>query len=307
MSWLLVAILAYLFLAIVSLFDRYFLVGAIPNPMVYTFYIGAIGLPICLLLLLFGITLPVKGIIILGLITGFIKILGNIFLMESIVRSEVSRAVPAIGGLMPIFSFLLFFLYFPKNEILNLYQFLAFILLVSGSVLISLKKVPGRFFSLRNLKYPIIASIIFAVSFFLMKILFLRVNFLTGFFLVLLGGGLGTLGFFVLPSFRKNLFIQRIDKKISGIFLLAQAIGGLGAVFQQYAFFLARPSQVPLINALEGIIYVFLFIFVLILSFWKPELLKEEMRGTTLFQKIFAILLIGIGLAILVKFRIITF
>jgi len=299
MTWLFVTILAYFFLAIVSLFDRYFLVGAIPDPMVYTFYIGTIGLPICLFLLPFGIILPVKSVIILGLTAGFIKILGNLFLMKSIVQSEVSRAVPAIGGLMPIFSFLLFFLYFPKNEILNLYQVLAFILSVSGSVLISLKKVPGRFFSLKNLKYPIIASIIFAVSFFLIKILFLRVNFLTGFFLVLLGGGVGTLCFFILPDFRKNLFIQRINKKISGIFLLSQALGGLGAVFQQYAFFLARPSQVPLINALEGVIYFFLFIFVLILSFWKPELLKEEMRGTTLFQKIIAIFLIGVGLAIL--------
>jgi hypothetical protein len=299
MSWLLVAILAYFFLAIVSLFDRYFLVGAIPNPMVYTFYIGAIGLPICLLLLPFGITLPIKGIIILGLVTGFIKILGNIFLMESISRSEVSRAVPAIGGLMPIFSFLLFFLYFPKKEILNLYQIVAFILLVFGSVLISLKKVSGGFFSFKNLKYPIIASIIFALSFFLMKILFLKVDFLTGFFLVLLGGGLGALGFFVLPSFRNNFFLQRINKNISGIFLLAQVIGGLGALFQQYSFFLAEASQVPLINALEGIIYVFLFIFVLILSFWKPALLKEEMEGATIFQKIIAILLIGVGLVIL--------
>ena len=299
MSWLLVAILAYFFLAIVSLFDRYFLVGAIPNPTVYTFYIGAIGLPICLLLIPFGITLPIKGIIILGLVAGIIKIFGNLFLMKSVVQSEVSRAVPAIGGLMPIFSFLLFFLYFPKKEILNLYQIAAFILLISGSVLISLKKVPGRFFSFKNLKYPIIASIIFAFAFFLMKIVFLKVNFLTGFFLVLLGGGLGALGFFFSSEFRKNLFLQRINKNISGIFLLAQAIGGLGAVFQQYAFFLARPSQVPLINALEGIIYVFLFIFVFILSFWKPELLKEEMRGTTLFQKIIAILLIGIGLTIL--------
>jgi len=302
MSWLLITIFAYFFLAIVSLFDRYFLVGAIPEPMIYTFYIGTIGLPICLFLLPFGITLPVKSVIILGLAAGLIKILGNLFLMKSVIQGEVSRAVPAIGGLMPIFSFLLFFLYFPKNETLDLYQFLAFILLVSGSVLISLKKAAGRFFSLKNLKYPIIASVIFAISFFLIKILFLRVNFLTGFFLVLLGGGLGALGFFILPDFRKNLFIQKINKKISGIFLLAQVIGGLGAVFQQYAFFLARPSQVPLINALEGVIYFFLFIFVFILSFWKPELLKEEMRGTTLFQKIIAIFLIGIGLAILAKY-----
>jgi drug/metabolite transporter (DMT)-like permease len=299
MSWLLVTILAYFFLAIVSLFDRYFLVGSIPNPKVYTFYVGVLWLLVCLFLIPFGIVLPVTGLIILGLVTGFIKIFANLFLFKSTAISEVSRAVPAIGGFLPIFSFILFFLYFPKAEILNLSQFIAFILLVLGSVLISLKKFSPKFFTFKTLKYPILSAFLFALAFFLTKILFLRTSFLSGFFLILIGGGLGALSFLIFSQFRKNIFTQKFNQQMSGIFFLGQIIGGIGAILQQYAFFLAKPSQIPLINALEGIIYIFLLFFVFLLSFWRPWLLKEEMRGMTLFQKIIAIFFIVVGLAIL--------
>jgi len=299
MLWFLVTILAYFFLAVVALFDRYFLVGSIPNPKTYTFYVGVLWFFAGLFLIPFGIVLPVAGLIILGLVTGFIKIFANLFLYEGTAISEVSRTVPAVGGLLPIFSFVLFFLYFPKTEILNLSQFIAFICLVFGSILISLKKFSLKFLNFEILKYPVISAFLFALTFFLTKILFLKTNFLSGFFLILIGGGIGAISFLISRQFRSNIFSQKFNQKISGIFLVGQITGGIGAILQQYAFFLAKPNQVPLINALEGIIYVFLLFFVFILSFWKPHLLKEEMKGTTLFQKIFAILLIGMGLTIL--------
>jgi hypothetical protein len=42
-----------------------------------------------------------------------------------------------------------------------------------------------------------------------------------------------------------------------------------------------------------------LLIFAVFLSFKFPHILKEEFSGKILFQKIFAILLIGVGLALL--------
>jgi len=299
MPWLLVTILSYFFLAIVALFDRYFLVGSISNPKVYTFYIGILWFLVCLFLIPFGIILPAGELIFLGLGAGLIRFFAILFLTKSIVRSEVSRVVPAIGGLLPIFSFFLFFLYLPRAEILNLSQLIAFILLVFGSVLISFKKFSLKFFTFKTLKYPLITAFLFALTFFLTKNLFLKTNFLSGFFLLLTGGGIGALSFLILPQVRKDIFSQKISQKISGLFLLGQAIGGLGVIFQQFAIFLAKPGQVPLINALDGIRYVFLIFFVWILSFWRPHLLKEEIKGTTLFQKIFAILFIGVGLALL--------
>lgn len=299
MFWLLVTILSYFFLAIVVLFDRYFLVGSIPDPKIYTFYIGILWLLLSSLFIPFGISFPEGNIILLGLGIGLVRVFAILFLAKSIAESEVSRAIPAIGGLLPIFTFFLFFLYFPKGEILNFSQIIAFALLVFGSVLISLKKFSREFFTFETLKNSLLTAFLFALVFFLSKILFSKISFLDGFFLMLLGGGLGAISFLISSEVRKNIFVKKFGKKISGLFLLGQAFGGLGVLSQYYAVFLAEPGQVPLINALDGIRYVFLLFFVFLLSLWKPHLLKEEMKGTTLVQKIIAILLIGAGLAFL--------
>jgi drug/metabolite transporter (DMT)-like permease len=302
MSWLLITILAYFFLAVASLFDRYLLIGPIPQPKVYTFYVGILGLFLCFLLFPFATPLPEKIFIILGLVAGFVRILAILFLTEGIVRSEISRVVPAIGGLLPVFSFLIFLSISPLQEILNLSQITAFIFLVIGSVLISLKEISLKFFSLTNLKYPISAAFLYALTFFLTKILFLKTSFLNGFFLVVLGGGLGALCFLLFKKNREQIFSQEPTHKIKGLFVLGQIFGGLGIISQYYAIFLAKAFQVPLINALEGTRFVFLLVFVFLLALWRPELLKEEVRGKILIQKIIAILLIGIGLAILTQF-----
>ena len=299
MSWLLITILAYFFLAVVSLFDRYFLIGSIPNPRVYTFYVGIVWFFLCFIFIPFGISFPTIDIIVLGLSVGLIRIFAILFLAKSLFREEVSRVVPAIGGFLPIFSFLLFFIFFPESGLLNLLQIAAFILLVCGSALISIKKFDKGFLNFKDLRYPILSAFLFALNFFLIKNLFLRVSFLDGFFFLLLGGGLGAVIFLIFKEVRKDVFAQKITTKISGIFLAGQIFGGLGVLLQNYAVFLAMPYQVPLINALEGARYVFLLFFVFLLAKKFPQLLKEEIGGKIIFQKIFAILFIGAGLAIL--------
>jgi len=297
--WLLITILAYFFLAVVSLFDRYFLVGPMPSPKVYTFYVGTIGLLFCLFFIPFGTSLPAINIVFLGLLAGLIRIIAILFLTISITKSEISRTVPVVGALQPIFSFLLFFLFFPQSRILNIFQLVAFILLVFGSVLISIKRFDKEFFNFKTLKYPITASFLYSLTFFLTKNLFLETNFLSGMFLILLGSGLTALAFLVFPKSRKIIFNQKISGKISGLFMLGQIIGGTAIILQYYAVFLAKAGQIPLINALEGTRYVFLLFFVFLFGRWRPQILKEETSKEVILQKIIAILFIGGGLTLL--------
>lgn len=300
MSWVLVAILGYFFLAVVSLFDRYFLVGPMPHPKVYTFNVAILWIPFSLLLIPFGLTLPADWAVLLtALVSGLARIFAILFLMEGIIKSEVSRIVPANGALLPIFSFLFFFIFLPQTEFLGFFQISAFLLLLSGSMLVSFRKFNREFLNLRILKYPIASALLFALSFFATKQLFLKTDFLSGFFLTLTAGAFGGLLFLLSPRARKEIFTQKTNVKISGFFVLGQIFGGLGVVSQFYAIFLASSSQVPLINALEGVRYVFLLFFIFLLSYWRPLLLKEEMKGAALFQKVVAVLLIGLGLVVL--------
>lgn len=299
MNWLLVTILSYFFLALVALFDRYFLIGPLPDPWAYTFYIGILWLFVSLPLIFFGPQLQGFEVLVLGILTGLIRIFAILFLAKGISESEISRVVPAIGGFLPIFTFLFFSIFLPQTELFTPFSLLAFFLLLLGSVLISLKEFSFRIFNFKNLKYPTLSAFLFAVNFFLTKILYLKTNFITGFFLILVGGGIGAILFLVFPKVRGEIFRQRPNLKLSGFFLLGQAMGGLGVLCQFYALFLAKPYQVPLINALEGIRYVFLLLFVFLLSIWKPHLLQEEIKGKILYQKIFAVISIGVGLTIL--------
>jgi len=300
MTWLLLAILAYFFLAVVSLFDRYFLVGPMPSPRVYTFNIAILWIPFGLFLLPFGLNLPADWLVLLAaLVSGLTRVFAILFLTEGIIRSEVSRIVPANGAFLPIFSFLLFFIFLPQGESFGFFQVLAFLLLLFGSILISFKKFSKEFLNLRILKYPIIAAFLFALSFLTTKYLFLKTDFLSGFFLTLIAGAAGGLLFLLCRGARKEIFTQKTSVKISSFFILGQILGGIGVVLQFYAIFLARSGQVPLINALEGTRYVFLLLFIFLLSRWDPQLLKEEMRGTAMIQKVFAVVFIIGGLAIL--------
>ncbi len=300
MTWFLAAILAYFLLAVVSLFDRYILIGPVHEPKVYAFWVGTLTFLIAILIIPFGINFPSIDFILIGLASGFIRIFGILFLYEGIHRLEVSRVVPAMNGFMPIFSFLLFFLFFPGLESLGLFTIIAFILLVGGSVLISSKKLSHIFSDLKNLKYPAISAFLLSLNFFLTKILFLKTDFLSGLFLTLMGVGLGTASFFIIfPDFRKSFNAPKISFKVSGLIVLAQILGAAGGLLQFYSVFLGEPAQVPIINALEGTRDVFLLSFVFILSYWRPNMLKEKMSGASGFQKILAVLLIGVGLVIL--------
>ena len=54
-----------------------------------------------------------------------------------------------------------------------------------------------------------------------------------------------------------------------------------------------------MVNALEGIKYIFILIFAFLLSLKAPQILKEEISRRVIFQKVIAILLIAGGLALL--------
>ena len=120
MLWLTVAISAYLILAIVFLVDKYLLVGPIPNPQVYTFYIGTLGILVLILAPFVGLYIPELSQIVLSLLAGALFIYGIFWLNKALRLFEASRVIPAIGGILPIFSFLLIYIFSGGKEIFTL-------------------------------------------------------------------------------------------------------------------------------------------------------------------------------------------
>lgn len=298
MSWLIVSILSYLVLAIVYLADKYLLTGPIPNPKVYAFYIGVLGILFLILAPFLGFHIPEVRQIILGLLAGAFFIYGLFWLFKALQLFEPSRVVPAVGGILPIFSFLLIYLFLGGKEILKSWEFLAFVLLILGSVLITYQKT--KRITLRSLKISAIAALFLAFYFVSAKYVYMEQPFWSGFFWIRIGAFFMALGFLLTPGLRKELSetTANFQKKTAGIFLFNQVAGAGAHVLQNWAIALAPLAYIPIINTLQGTQYVFLLVFAILFSFKFPQILKEEISKEVIFQKLLAILLIGGGLTL---------
>ena len=304
MTWLTAAISAYFILAVVFLADKYLLTKAIPNPRVYAFYVGALGISVLLLTPFVDFYVPEISQLILGILSGMVFICGLFWLYKSLQLFEPSRVVPAIGGLTPLFVFGLIYIFTLGQEVLSLRELITFILLVLGSILITIEK--KKLTDFKSLKFSALTAFLLALSFVLIKYVYLAQPFWNGFIWRCVGGFLMAICFFIFfPDIKKEIFEKKENsqtgrsKKTAVIFLFNQAAGAGATILHNWAIALAPLIYVPLVNALQGTQYVFLFILSIIFSLKFPKILKEEISREVLLQKIIAILLIGGGLALL--------
>jgi hypothetical protein len=297
MPWLIVAVSAYFCSAIVALFDRYLLTGPIPLPKVYAFYVGILGILILFLLPFVNFLIPELWQIFLSLLAGALFIYALLWFLKALQKFEASRVVPAIGGLTPLFIFGLTTLI--GEQIFTLKTGVAFILLIFGSIFITLEK--EKTITLKSFQISAIAAFLFSLAFFSVKFVYLSLPFWSGFIWTKIGGFILALFFLLSKEVKEEIFKKKetFKKKTAGIFLFGQTFGAGSVILQNWAIALVPLGFLAFINALEGTKYIFLLIFTILISFKFSKILKEEISRKILFQKILAILLIGGGLVLL--------
>lgn len=298
MLWLLVIISAYFLFAAVNLVDKYLLGGRIPSPKVYAFYVGILGILILGLVPFGFLTIPKISVIVLALLAGAFHILGVFIFFVGLKRFEASRIMPAMGALLPLFTFGLIFLFSGGKEVLVFTDIMAFILLLSGTLLITWQK--KKAITLMSIKIAILAAFLFALYFISIKFVYLEQPFISGFIWTRIGAFMLALCFLLSREVRKDIKNPKItQRKTWTIFFPNEAVSSGAFILQNWAVALAPLAYLGIINALEGIKYVFVLIFAVFLSLKFPQILKEEISREIIFQKILAILLIGGGLVLL--------
>jgi len=297
MSWLLIAILSYFLFAVVVFGDKYLLKGLMPSPKVYAFYVGTFGI-LALALIPFGFSIPTPLVIFLALLAGASHILGTLFYFNGLQRFDTSRVVLAIGAMAPLFTFGLTYLFLGGEATLSLKGIVAFILLISGSTLITWEK--DKKFTLESFKYSALAAIFFSLYYVLSKLVYLEQPFISGFIWSRFGAFLLAIILFFSKEVREELFVKKksFNLKTWGVFLPVEVGAASGFILQNWAIALAGTASLALVSALGGVQYVFVLIFAILLSLKFPQILKEQISGKIIFQKILAILLIGAGLAL---------
>jgi len=299
MLWLTISIISYFLFAIVSLIDETLLSDRAIKPKVYAFYAGILS-SLVLFLLFFDSTIPSLPYLIIALISGALWMTALIGFFESLKRYELSRVVPAIGAFLPVFTLGLSYLYKGSDFTgFSILKIISFILLLFGGVLIVLEK--NKKISRQSLKLTALTALLFALSFFTAKIFYLNYSFISGLIWIRFGWILSAIALLIFPDVRKNIFKKRKNKKINflKLFFSAQIIGVMAGVLQNFAIYLAPIIYLSFVNALEGIKYVFVLIFVLILARFYPRFSFEKITRKIIIQKAFAVILIIAGLILL--------
>lgn len=306
--WLLFSTLSYFFLAFAGIFDRLVLVGSPIHSKTYASYVGILSGVLGLLLLPFiGFHFPDTRLLLISLGAGTAWVVFLWALYESVFQAGISRTAPAIGGFGPIFTLAWGFLFFGEQVILSPFGFLAFILFIVAGVILSRSENKARSDEVGHKFSPalfcllLVTSFLFGLYLVILKMALQDQPFLEGFAWTRIGAAIPVPFFLLFSSVRKGVFNRQniVSKQFLIAFWGAQLFGGVGVLFQQLSIFSASAKQVSFIPALIGVQYIFLYIFMVFLYRWRPELLKEAMAGRALWEKIFAASFVVAGLIML--------
>ncbi len=302
--WIVVAISAYFSLALVAVLDKYLLSGPLPNPKLYAFAIGIFG-ALGLLLIPFGfLVIPARPTIILGVLAGVIQIFAILALFSGLKKFETSRIIPAIGGLLPVFTLL--FTISLGRATLGGFDIAAFLFLVAGSVGVSLER--RQFLTFQSLAHAFLAALLFSLFVVLSKFVYEAQPFLSGLLWIIMGSFSAALLLLVSGELRKEIqnmlrkkgnLKKTLSPRVFLFFAGNQALGALGFVLQNWAVALVPFAYISFVNALEGIKYVFVVGLASIISLKFPLVIREKVNKQAIAQKLLAIALIGAGLVLL--------
>lgn len=320
--WLAVSIVAYFINAGVFVADKFILSKKIHSSIVYAFFVG-IWSVFNIVLLILDPWFPSINELLIDLGAGILFLFTLVFWYKALHQSEATRVVPVVGGLIPIFSLILSMIFL--GEKLSQQQVLAFLILIAGGILISIKRT--RFYligqivervrevfgdvlgeihaqyrpSRRLLINSTISALFFAAFYVLMKYIYLHQPFIGGFVWSRLGTFLGAMFILLIPAWRRQINEHQKDTsspKNLSYFLFVRILAAIAFIMLNWAISL---GNVALVNAMQGVQYAFLLILAFVISAKYPKVWKEELGHGILLQKMIGVMLIGLGLYVLVS------
>lgn len=297
-SWLLIIVLAYFFFSLAALGDKLILKGP-PKPNSYTFFAGATSVAVILFLPFISLQAPSSKAFFWIIAEAVIFILGLYVMYSALEKFDVSRVATTMGAAQPILIFLFSWIIWGPQK-MGWLNALAFILLILGTVVISINK---NFKATKDyFRITLFASLLFSLDYVFTKIVFLFLPFWSGLFWMKIIAFCFAMLLLLSKNNRKDILAKKnfLNKKTGVTFALTNLSGGIATLLQAFAIALAPVAFLPILNSLRGVQYVFLFLITLSLSFFIPKILKEEISTKIILQKIASILLIAAGLALLV-------
>jgi drug/metabolite transporter (DMT)-like permease len=226
-----------------------------------------------------------------AMVVGLLPVFAFWFYTKALKVEEVSRLTP-LFQFIPIFVVLMSVVFL--DEILSAQRYFGIALIVLTSLLISYKKTQHGNSLTSTLKLMIPFSIILAVNTVLNKYLLNYMDYWSAFFWMMIGSALAVLCMLVFPKPRKEFkqTLPLLGKRTFFTALLGEGTYIMGLVFSLIATAL---GYVSLVSALSGLQHFFVFIYMILLSLFVPNILKEELHSKVVIIKTVAIALMFVG------------
>jgi len=291
MSWLLIVVIAYGLNAVAIAIDKALLKRAAPEPLAYAVSVALLG-ALTIVLWPIQFILPTVVSIPMVVLAGTTFVAGLWCMFSALRRGDASQVTPLIGGVSPLIIAGLAYLFL--QERFTDWQWLGFVVIVLGTVLISWPVNRRRGGAATCWTIP--AALFFAISYVATKELYNNNEFLPAFVWIRIAAAVTAIVLLFIPGVWK-LFRQTFTKASGGsklVFLSGQITGAISMILVSWAIAL---TSVSMVNALQGLQYVFLFGIILLLRSSHPQLLDENLTRRVYLQKVVAICLIGLGLA----------
>ncbi|MFA7319046.1 MAG: hypothetical protein WC022_00380 [Parcubacteria group bacterium] len=301
MNWFAIATIAYFLIALQTLLDKFILSSKrVAHPVVYAFYSGVMSF-FTLVLFPFGFHSIGATLFLEYILAGAVFIFGMLLLFFAIQKSEASRVVPVVGAIIPIATH--FFSMIFLGDVLSGAKLWGALVLILGGLLISWtrsERSGAKHSFFKGFYQSILSGIVLAAAFTSFKLFYVQDNFMDVFIWTRIGLFFGALTFLLYVPWRKAIFssLSKFKKpnhtqQSSGtLFVFNKILGGVGSVMLNFSMSL---GNITVINALVALEYTFIFILGVGLTFWLPKVFQEKMDWKNSAQKIFAILIISLG------------
>jgi uncharacterized membrane protein len=295
MEWLLFALVGYFFYALTNIISKNVVTKHISNIILYAFFVAMTGLIPLVLIPIYGLIIPDISILVISFIAGMLWVYALLPFYKALQNEEVSRLIP-IWRFGPFF--VLIFSFVLISEVLLPMDFLAFVLLLAGGILISMRKVSATFRLSKGFYLMLLSSIMFSLAHTITKFVYLNMAYTDGFVITRIGSviaGLTLLCFISRKSFIESF--RGLSNKVK--FSLASY-----ALFQFAGLALVNLAMsmgpVSLVTSVGGFQTLAVLIIAAIISIKFPYILREELDKRTVLQKIIAIILLLVGSSIII-------
>jgi|HigsolmetaAR206D_1030411.scaffolds.fasta_scaffold10480_2 drug/metabolite transporter (DMT)-like permease len=296
MLWIVIALIAPASWAIGNHIDKYLIDtqhdnGGIPQLLLYSAFIG---LPALILIGLFQpnvLQISVwHGTILTA--NGMLYVLGLIPYFYALEQEEASVVIP-LFQLTAVFSYFLGL--FILDEQLGWEQIAASLLIIFGSVFVTLEADPKRFrvrFSV--FLWMLLASFLNALNWLLFKVVAIEEAFWRTSFWEYVGFVIVAVGLLIIPGYR-HTFIQAIRIKSPTVLAFVTLNEVLGLIAKTATNFASLLAPLALVSVLNGLQPLFVFVLGILLTLYVPTYTKEMLDRHNVFRKLIAMIIMVIG------------